>query len=130
MTIGIAVCLLVAMMFCHIVDDYYLQGWLASAKQKSWWEKNTPDKLYKHDYIAALICHAFSWSVMITLPLIIYMKGNLGWFWFSLPVNWTIHALVDNWKANLKKINLITDQSIHLGQILLTWGTFLLLNLL
>ena len=27
--------LLLAMIFLHIVDDYYLQGWLASAKQKS-----------------------------------------------------------------------------------------------
>lgn len=130
MTIGIAVCLLVAMMFCHILDDYVLQGWLASAKQKSWWEKNAPDKLYKHDYIAALICHAFSWSVMITLPLIIYMKGDLSWFWFSLPINWTIHALVDNWKANIKKINLIQDQLIHLGQIILTWGVFILITVL
>ena len=46
--------LLLAMLFCHIVDDYYLQGWLASAKQKSWWKKNAPDKLYKNDYIMAL----------------------------------------------------------------------------
>ena len=130
MSIGIMVLLLVAMMFCHIVDDYYLQGWLASAKQKSWWEKNAPDKLYKHDYIAGLVCHAFSWACMITLPLIIYSKGDLGWFWFSLPINWTIHALIDNWKANIKKINLIQDQLMHLGQIILTWGTFLLLNLL
>lgn len=130
MTWWIAVALLVAMMFCHIVDDYYLQGWLASAKQKSWWEKNAPDKLYKHDYIVALICHAFSWTVMITLPLIIYTQGNLGWVWLTVPVNWTIHALVDNWKANIKKINLIVDQSIHLGQIILTWGVFLLINIL
>ena len=43
--------LLLGMLFCHIVDDYYLQGWLASAKQKSWWEKNAPDELYKNDYI-------------------------------------------------------------------------------
>ena len=33
----------VCMIFCHIIDDYYLQGWLASAKQKIWWEKNAPD---------------------------------------------------------------------------------------
>lgn len=31
---------LLAMVFCHIVDDYYLQGWLASAKQRKWWEEN------------------------------------------------------------------------------------------
>ena len=130
MTPGIMVLLLISMMFAHIVDDYYLQGWLASAKQKGWWEKNAPDKLYKHDYIAALICHAFSWSVMITLPLIIYCKGDLGWFWLSLPINWTIHALVDNWKANIRKINLITDQLIHLGQIILTWLVFILIAVL
>jgi hypothetical protein len=28
-----------AMCFCHIVDDYYLQGILASMKQKNWWTK-------------------------------------------------------------------------------------------
>ena len=39
------------MIFCHIVDDYYLQGKLASMKQKSWWEKNAPDRLYKYDYL-------------------------------------------------------------------------------
>ena len=42
--------LIFTMIFCHIVDDYYLQGWLASAKQKSWWETNAPDELYKNDY--------------------------------------------------------------------------------
>ena len=26
------------MIFFHIVDDYYLQCWLASAKQKQWWK--------------------------------------------------------------------------------------------
>lgn len=35
------------MIFCHIIDDYNLQGWLASAKQKEWWKKNAPEKLYE-----------------------------------------------------------------------------------
>ena len=51
--------LLIGMLFFHIVDDYYLQGFLASAKQKSWWEKNNPNPLYKNDYIIALVEHAF-----------------------------------------------------------------------
>ena len=58
----LTVILLLSMIFCHIVDDYYLQGFLASAKQKSWWEKNLPNKLYKNDYIIALFEHAFSWT--------------------------------------------------------------------
>ena len=41
---------IILMIFCHIVDDYYLQGWLASAKQKQWWKDNAPDKLYRFDY--------------------------------------------------------------------------------
>lgn len=68
--------LLLAMLFCHIVDDYYLQGWLASAKQKSWWKKNAPDKLYKNDYIMALCEHAFSWTFMIMLIPTIYTYFN------------------------------------------------------
>ena len=46
--------LLISMLFCHIVDDYYLQGWLASAKQRKWWKQNAPDNLYKYDYIMAM----------------------------------------------------------------------------
>ena len=61
--------ILFAMIFCHIVDDYYLQGILASMKQRQWWKENAPNKMYEHDYIVALIMHAFSWSFMISIPL-------------------------------------------------------------
>ena len=59
------------MIFMHIADDYYLQGWLASAKQKKWWEQNAPQQIYKHDYIMALIMHSLSWAFMILLPIAI-----------------------------------------------------------
>jgi hypothetical protein len=36
--------LLLLMIFLHIVDDYYLQGILASMKQKEWWHKTAPEK--------------------------------------------------------------------------------------
>lgn len=121
--------LLFAMLFCHIVDDYYLQGWLASAKQKSWWEKNCPKLLYKHDYIAALIEHAFSWTFMIHLPLIVlmivtgkYITSPL--FVLLFAVNWVIHAITDDAKANKMLINLIQDQLIHVSQIFLTWAMY------
>ena len=61
------------MIFLHVVDDYYLQGILAQLKQKSWWEKNAPDPLYKNDYKVALVTHAFSWTFMIMLPITITM---------------------------------------------------------
>lgn len=122
--------LLLAMLFCHIVDDYYLQGWLASAKQKSWWEKNAPDKLYSNDYIMALCEHAFSWTFMIMLIPTIYTYFNPydithKMYIFVFVFNWVTHCVVDDYKANKKNINLIHDQLIHVLQIIITWIIFI-----
>lgn len=122
------IALLIFMILAHIIDDYYLQGWLASAKTKNWWKKNAPDELYSKDYIMALFCHSLSWSIMIFLPILIYSLYNqidLNWFYLVIPINLTIHAIVDDLKANKFKINLIVDQSIHFIQIIITWITFL-----
>ena len=114
------------MIFCHIVDDYYLQGWLASAKQKKYWEENAPDKLYRYDYIWALIMHSFSWAFMIMLP-IAFVKGfDLSVsFLIAFIANLVIHAVTDDLKANKRKINLWTDQIIHFCQITITAIIFL-----
>lgn len=123
------IALLIFMIFAHITDDYYLQGWLASAKTKNWWKKNAPDKLYSKDYIMALFCHSLSWSIMVFLPIIIYSLYNqidLNWFYLVLPINLIIHAVIDDLKANKFKINLIIDQSIHFIQIFITWLIFVL----
>lgn len=117
--------ILLLMIFCHIVDDYYLQGWLASAKQKQYWEDNAPDPLYKYDYIWALIMHSFSWSFMIMLPLVFVTNFNIGIvFCIVFVCNMIIHAVTDDLKANKREINLWIDQIIHLCQII---GTFLIL---
>ena len=109
------------MIFCHIIDDYYLQGILASMKQRSWWEENYPQKSYSYDYIMALVMHAMSWAFMIMLPVAAYMGFRpTNIFFVVLAVNSVIHALVDDLKANKHKINLIADQSIHLIQIIIT----------
>ena len=114
--------LLLFMIFFHIVDDYYLQGFLASAKQKEWWKKNAPDPLYKNDYLMALFMHSFSWAFMITLPLTVYVMFMGGSWHLNLFVcNIIMHAWTDNLKANELKINLIQDQLIHILQIVGTW---------
>lgn len=120
--------LLIAMIFFHIIDDFYLQGWLASAKQKEWWEKNAPDPLYKNDYIMALVMHGFSWSCMIHIPLIIHSYvcyGTNESIWISIVcsiwINWAVHCIVDDRKANKKVINLVTDQLLHITQIVGAW---------
>lgn len=113
--------ILVAMIFCHIVDDYYLQGWLTSAKQKKWWQEYAPDELYNHDYIMGLIIHSLSWGFMIMLPWAIFLGFAPGVSYFVLfIINVVIHAFVDNLKANKLKINLIIDQLIHIIQIVVT----------
>ena len=124
---------LLTMIFCHIVDDYYLQGVLASMKQKEWWEKNAPDKLYKYDYIVALIMHSFSWTFMIMIIPTIYHFLNTD-NWFELRVigvflaNVNAHAYIDNEKANKKTISLIGDQLAHIAQILITWLGFMIIT--
>ena len=111
------------MIFFHIVDDYYLQGWLASAKQKSYWEQNAPDKMYKYDYIWALIMHSCSWAFMIMLPIAYVQQFNVDVMFLIIFIgNIFIHAIVDHMKANEKIINLWQDQCMHMIQIGVTFA--------
>ena len=111
-----------SMVFMHILDDYCLQGILASMKQKEWWRNNEQYKdMYRYDYIVALIMHSFSWSFMVMLPIAITMQCNLtGLFFICFFANVLIHTVVDDLKANKGKINLWIDQSIHIAQVLIT----------
>ena len=109
--------ILLLMIFLHIVDDFYLQGWLASAKQKKWWEENAPNKMYKNDYKIALFMHGFSWTFMIMTPTMIFGVFNFGTF----IANLLLHMFVDNLKANKLEINLVQDQIFHLMQIISIW---------
>ena len=107
----------------HIIDDYGLQGILASMKQKKWWQEQKEYKdLYKHDYLMALIEHSFSWSFMIMLPIVLTQNFQTDTMFLILFIlNVFVHAWVDNEKANKFTINLVTDQLIHLAQIVATW---------
>lgn len=109
-----------AMIFCHILDDYTLQGWLASAKQKSWWKENAPEPMYWFDYLMALAMHSMSWAFMVMLPIAVYYGFNMGIdYLFLFIVNAFVHAVVDDAKANQKRLNLISDQIIHIIQIVM-----------
>lgn len=119
--------IILCMIFCHVIADYNLQGWLASAKQKSYWEKNAPDEMYKHDYICALVMHSFSWTFMIMLPLMYVVGFKVDSFLLFLFVsNVLLHAITDDFKANKKVLNLWQDQSIHMYQIVITAALVLL----
>lgn len=114
---------LLFMFFMHIVDDYYLQGILASMKQKSWWVKRwNYSKKYKYDYIVALAMHSFSWTFCIMLPILLCNKFDVNiTFYLAFFANSVIHGMTDNLKANKFAINLVEDQIIHLIQIVITF---------
>lgn len=120
--------ILILMFLCHLLADYPLQGWLATAKAKSYWkDTETP-----HDWAMALICHSMMWGIMIYLPFIFIGEIDFGgWielvFWLTLPINIVLHIFIDNLKANKKKIDLITDQCLHFFQITMTWLFYVLL---
>ena len=126
----VKIAILLIMIQMHIVDDYCLQGKLANFKQKRWWEQNYPDAMYRHDYLMALVLHAFSWTFMTMLPMIAYrlLLGDLPLCCYGVfLVNWLVHGVVDHLKANKLMINLIADQSIHLIQVVVTWVLLVLL---
>ena len=109
------------MIFCHIIADYNLQGWLASAKTKYYWKKNAPDPMYALDYGCALLMHSFAWSFMIMLPIMIANNFVIDLaFTITLVANLCMHMYVDDLKANKKRINLWVDQLIHIMQIVVT----------
>lgn len=119
--------ILPCMLFAHIIDDYGLQqSSLAILKQYAWWQKNAPDELYKNDYIIALAMHGCSWSFMIMFPAVLYAVFVIGSVNVAMVlalylVNAFVHAFIDHVKANLRKINLIQDQLLHILQIAVTW---------
>jgi len=126
------------MIFAHIIDDFVLQHILAKMKQKSWWEQQTKhmnehhQKLYRFDWAVALIAHAFEWSFMIMIPIMVYSWNIMDFkhvmlYMLFLVGNTILHADIDNWKANRMVINLVTDQSCHILQIILTWLMWMLL---
>jgi len=120
--------IILLMIFCHIIDDYYLQkGLLNNLKQKSWWQEQPGyKKLYQYDYMVGLSVHSFSWAFMIMLPITFTMNFNITpFFVYILLTNLVVHAITDDLKANKKLINLWIDQTVHLCQIGLTALMFL-----
>lgn len=116
--------LFILMLLCHVIDDFVLQPvCLSKLKQKDWWKDNVSEQdyyKYMYDYQMALWMHCMSWSAMIHLPLMIFLDCSGMILFISFAINAVIHYVIDDLKANEKKINLKTDQLIHIVQIFLT----------
>ena len=110
-------------LFLHLLDDFVLQAaFLNNGKQKEWWRNQTSNELYKNDYIICLLAHGLEWALLTFLP-ILTLEESSSWFFLlgMIICNAGVHSFVDDMKANKKKINLVTDQVIHVIQILLTY---------
>lgn len=111
--------ILISMIFMHIIADFVLQGIMAELKQKKTYEPY--GEFYGNDWMGALFMHSFMWSFMVMLPWAYVMEFNIGLsFMVILFVNTAVHAIIDHAKCNMFKINLITDQSLHVFQIIIT----------
>lgn len=120
--------ILLLMILMHIIDDFVFQPQsLSYLKQKSWWEKNYPQKKYEDDYRVALFLHALSWSIMVHLPIIFTMIVSELWLTVSIVANLAVHMWIDNLKANKGMLSLFQDQAIHIIQVTVTWALFSLL---
>lgn len=114
----------------HLIADYVLQGILCNMKQHRWWHDQLRDmfgeyywnvngaKKYLFDYRQALRDHAFMWSILTFLPMMLVVGP---WTYTAIVItNAIVHAAVDDLKANDMKINLQTDQWLHFLQIAVT----------
>lgn len=112
--------ILLSMIFAHIFADFVFQNnFMATYKQKSNWIEyvSASNGLYKNDYKVVLLVHSFSWAFITYLPLLYYEC----YLYYALLVilQTPIHTYIDHLKCNLLKINLVTDQALHLVQIVL-----------
>lgn len=136
-----AIIILIEMIFLHYIADYQIQGCLSKLKTSKWWKDKTINhsvytkvtdcqKLLekcKDDYKAALFAHAFEWAFIVMLPMLywvdyeFYKIGHVLLYLFLFNGNLWAHYMIDDWRSNKHKINLMTDQCAHFTQIFITW---------
>ena len=115
------------MLFAHCIGDYILQkDFISKAKRKSFWLNIKDEKVDTFAYLSILCVHAFIWSFCIHLPLILFLpQSNI--IVVSIFINFLIHGIIDDLKANRNKISMTIDQLIHVLQIVITYILFIVL---
>lgn len=108
----------------HLFADFTLQGCLASMKQKEWWEKlfknEEEHQKYRNDYKCALYCHSIYWTLVTFAPILFFSEISTETISIIFFTNMIVHYMIDDLKANLYRINLCTDQMMHVVQIAIT----------
>lgn len=123
--------LFIFMIFAHIIADFYLQCNINSAMHKEWWIRNPSGTRNRYDYITCIVIHSVFWTFTVLLPIAYRLNFDFSWFYtLAFIGNAIIHGIVDNYRINKKKINLILQEAAHLWQITLTYLLFVLCQLL
>ena len=127
----IAAIMLLTMIFLHVVADFNLQtDEMKKWKQKLWWDNNYPDELYEDDYKMILAIHSFVWSFVIHIPIMAYILfydihlDVFGLLW-TILLNVIAHYIIDDMKANQRKISLLMDQALHYTAVTATWLVYM-----
>lgn len=134
----------------HLFADYTLQGWLASGKQKAWWNEQINKMLeaykaahhdvvvneynrtriedehnrlkckYGLDWAMAMFEHSLYWTLVTFAPIIFLNRVNDWVILGVVVINTIFHCVIDDLKANKLVINLVDDQMFHFAQIIFT----------
>ena len=122
----------------HVFADFTLQGLFGNLKSKFWWmdacnnlkgivSKKVVYSKCKRDFMAGLLIHSAYWALITFFPIWYFCESDVKMLAVLVP-NVAIHYFVDDLKANKLKINLIEDQLIHLGQIIVTFAAWRIFN--
>lgn len=116
--------LLLMMVLLHVIEDFHMQGIMASMKQKTFWQEYP--KMYSHDWIPVVLLHGMEWATVVALPCILASWFDVSaWFVLTVVAMGLVHAYVDHLKANSLRINLIMDQAVHIVQIVTMLGMYM-----
>lgn len=80
----------------------------------------------RYDFLMGLFLHSFSWTFMVTIPIMVtnYYRLNEVRFGMIFVANLLLHMAVDDMKSNKLVVTLLLDQTIHLLQIFLIFIFF------
>ena len=118
------------MLLLHVLAEFVLQPVaLLRLKQKTYWEQPEHPNGGKDASAMAIAIYAILWSVMIMLPLMYYStEGDLILLLVFL-VNMLVHAYIDEYATNRRKLTFVTAQSLYLLQLTITFLITMIINI-
>jgi len=102
---------LLAMMFCSLIHDFYLPDLLLKLKEV---------------YRIGLIISGFTWTCIVSIPLIFHIN-YCDWtydekiFLVIFVVTWIIHIVIDDISKIRNKFGITITQLTRLAQVILLW---------